>query len=483
MPVLEFKYKRRVYKQMKLDLQQVKKYHSKANLRAFMEAIRNRQADKVDKMLEKCLDPNFHEESSGETPLTQAASIDKSEAVVLSLINGGAHLDFRNKKGLTAVHVATLRGHAKVLETLLDLRASPNYKDNKGMTPLYLSVLHNINPAITEILLKDQAEMNTGDDQGWREIHQAARYGRLKHLEHLLYYGADVDVQNAAGNTALHVCALYKQETAARTLLFRGADRHVKNKASQTAFQVAIVANNFDLAETIRNFSETNVVPFQDLPQYSKRKRFSTLREGSLQRTSSEPYLDFAGSRLSLVSNNSNPEHRTQRGPSTPMNHRKVQEFGQAKMATAIVDYTAQEPGELTLRKGDQVEVFSIGEYNFWQGRVGQKAGWFPSYCIKEMTGQKPGKKAPTPPTTYKDGDFVDKHHAQSTPVGSPRIVFVERGKKGFGFVLRGAKSPHGPSATFIPTEDFPALQYLENVDKGSPADKAGLKKETLFSR
>ena len=36
---------------------------------------------------------------------------------------------------------------------------------------------------------------------------------------------------------------------------------------------------------------------------------------------------------------------------------------------------------------------------------------------------------------------------------------------------------PHGPSATFIPTEDFPALQYLENVDKNSPADKAGLKK------
>ena len=69
-------------------------------------------------------------------------------------------------------------------------------------------------------------------------FHQAARYGRLKHLEHLLYYGADMDTQNEAGNTALHVCALYKQDTAARTLLFRGADRSVKNKASQTAFQV-----------------------------------------------------------------------------------------------------------------------------------------------------------------------------------------------------------------------------------------------------
>ena len=60
------------------------------------------------------------------------------------------------------------------LQTLLDLRASPNYKDAKGMTPLYLSVLHNISPDITEVLLKDQAEMNTTDDQGWREIHQVS---------------------------------------------------------------------------------------------------------------------------------------------------------------------------------------------------------------------------------------------------------------------------------------------------------------------
>ena len=50
---------------MKLDLQQVKKYHSKANLRAFMEHIRKREVEKVDKMLDKCLDPNFHDEASG----------------------------------------------------------------------------------------------------------------------------------------------------------------------------------------------------------------------------------------------------------------------------------------------------------------------------------------------------------------------------------------------------------------------------------
>lgn len=40
---------------------------------------------------------------------------------------------------------------------------------------------------------------------------QACRYGHVQHLEHLLFYGADMSAQNASGNTALHVCALYNQ--------------------------------------------------------------------------------------------------------------------------------------------------------------------------------------------------------------------------------------------------------------------------------
>ncbi|TNN33969.1 SH3 and multiple ankyrin repeat domains protein 3 [Liparis tanakae] len=41
----------------------------------------------------------------------------------------------------------------------------------------------------------------------------ACRYGHVQHLEHLLFYGADMSAQNASGNTALHVCALYNQES------------------------------------------------------------------------------------------------------------------------------------------------------------------------------------------------------------------------------------------------------------------------------
>lgn len=67
---------------------------------------------------------------------------------------------------------------------------------------------------------------------------QACRHGLVQHLEHLLFYGADMDSRNASGNTPLHVCAVNNQEACARMLLFRGAQRGALNYANQTPYQV-----------------------------------------------------------------------------------------------------------------------------------------------------------------------------------------------------------------------------------------------------
>lgn len=50
---------------------------------------------------------------------------------------------------------------------------------------------------------------------------QACRYGHVQHLEHLLFYGADMSAQNASGNTALHVCALYNQVNFTYVVMLR----------------------------------------------------------------------------------------------------------------------------------------------------------------------------------------------------------------------------------------------------------------------
>ncbi|XP_066490742.1 SH3 and multiple ankyrin repeat domains protein 3 isoform X2 [Tiliqua scincoides] len=272
-PYLEFRYKRRVYTQSLLDDKQFAKLHTKVNLKKFMEYVQTLNVEKVSKLLEKGLDPNFHDPDTGECPLTMAAQLEYSGEVIKALRNGGAHLDFRTHEGMTALHKAVRCRNHTALMTLLDLGASTDYKDSRGLTPLYHSAMVGGDPYSCELLLHDYAKVGCLDENGWQEIHQACRYGHVQHLEHLLFYGADMTAQNASGNTALHICALYNQESCARVLLFRGASKEIRNYNSQTAFQVAIIAGNFELAENIKTHKECDVVPFRETPSYTKRRR------------------------------------------------------------------------------------------------------------------------------------------------------------------------------------------------------------------
>nr|XP_045008579.1 SH3 and multiple ankyrin repeat domains protein 2 isoform X3 [Jaculus jaculus] len=272
-PSLEFRYKKRVYKQTSLDEKQLAKLHTKANLKKFIDHTQHRSLEKLVKLLDRGLDPNFHDLDTGETPLTLAAQLDDSMELIKALRNGGAHLDFRARDGMTALHKAARARNQVALKTLLELGASPDYKDSYGLTPLYHTAIVGGDPYCCELLLHEHASVCCKDENGWHEIHQACRYGHVQHLEHLLFYGADMGAQNASGNTALHICALYNQESCARVLLFRGGDKELKNYNSQTPFQVAIIAGNFELAEYIKNHKETDIVPFREAPAYSNRRR------------------------------------------------------------------------------------------------------------------------------------------------------------------------------------------------------------------
>lgn len=122
------------------------------------------------------------------------------------------------------------------------------------------------------------------DNQGCKEIHVACRQGLDRHLEHLIFYGANLNCRNSSGNTPLHICAIGNQENSARILLFRGADRTVVNHGNQTAHEVAILSGNNDLAALINDFDSSQVTPFLEQPVYSRRRR-----EPRLQSRTSSP--------------------------------------------------------------------------------------------------------------------------------------------------------------------------------------------------
>ncbi|ERE70165.1 SH3 and multiple ankyrin repeat domain protein 1 [Cricetulus griseus] len=358
-PYLEFRYKTRVYKQTNLDEKQLAKLHTKTGLKKFLEYVQLGTSDKVARLLDKGLDPNYHDSDSGETPLTLAAQTEGSVEVIRTLCLGGAHIDFRARDGMTALHKAACARHCLALTALLDLGGSPNYKDRRGLTPLFHTAMVGGDPRCCELLLYNRAQLGIADENGWQEIHQACQRGHSQHLEHLLFYGAEPGAQNASGNTALHICALYNK--------------------------VAVIAGNFELGELIRNHREQDV-------------------------------------------------------------------------------------------------VLSIGEGGFWEGQVKGRVGWFPSDCLEEVANRSQegrqesrSDKAKRLFRHYTVGSY-DSFDAPSDYIIKEKTVLLQKkDSEGFGFVLRGAKA-QTPIEEFTPTPAFPALQYLESVDEGGVAWRAGLR-------
>lgn len=446
---LELKYKKRIYKMLNLDEKQLKAMHNKTNLKKFLEHVTNSQTDKISRMCNKGLDPNFHCPETGETPLTFASTLKKSASVIIALVNGGAILDYRTKDGLTAMHRAVERNNLEAVKTLLELGASPNYKDSKALTPLYYSVTYKTDPMLCEALLHDHASLGAQDLQGWQEVHQACRNNLVQHLDHLLFYGADMNARNASGNTPLHVCAVNNTDSSCiRQLLFRGAQKDSLNFANQTPYQVAVIAGNLELAEVIKNYGQEEV-------------------DKSMGDTASDVISDSSGFGTSQSDTNSS---------TIP-----------GSTVVCVESYCSAIPGHLSISEGDILEVTGATDCGLLEGILrDQGMGLFPAHCVEEVKLRNSSITTGLPlvrdnctrvigrretPQIY----FATAPRLKKTVPAQARTVILHRSKKGFGFVLRGAKS-HALIG-FTPSAEFPASQYLEDVDLGGISDLAGLKK------
>uniref|UniRef100_A0A8C2DZ39 SH3 and multiple ankyrin repeat domains 1 n=1 Tax=Cyprinus carpio TaxID=7962 RepID=A0A8C2DZ39_CYPCA len=482
-PYLEFRYKTRVYKQTNLDEKHLAKLHTKASLKKFMDYIQAGAVEKVAKLVDKGLDPNYHDpETGGEVSDT----------------------------------------------SLLSLGASPDYKDSRGLTPLYHTVLIGGDTSCCETLLFHRAKLGLRDENGWDETHQACQNGNSQHLEHLLFYGADSSSQNASGNTALHISALYNKESCARILLYRGANKDTKNNSGQTSFQVAVMSGHFELGEIIKNHRESDVVPFVESPKYAPQRMESSrtlglphphpfLRANSDNSMNVPDWIAFpnaAGSSLVSVQglkhggtlrSSSSPRGARTRSPSRGRTgdrddrsrqtrgrqgsqgtasgqRRRLYSAVPGRVFVATRSHSAQGDREISFNKGDKVKVLSVGEGGYWEGTIRGRTGWFPSDCVEEVAlrsleprSESRSDRAKRLFRHYTVGSY-DSFDAPSDYIIKEKTVLLQKkDNEGFGFVLRGAKA-QTPIEEFTPTPAFPALQYLESVDEGGVAWRAGLR-------
>ena len=166
------------------------------------------------------------------TPMDIAVRKGLHDTVEL-LIESGADIPFPD------IHFAAFQGDVSKIKDLIQRGANVDEKDRRGKTPLFFAVCGG-QREIVEFLLSNAADVNVKDLDGITPLHHSASCGNLKMTELLLAKGADIDVRDKWGGTPLHGAAEDGQKETASLLIKKGADANAKNKEGRTALHEAV---------------------------------------------------------------------------------------------------------------------------------------------------------------------------------------------------------------------------------------------------
>ena len=211
-----------------------------------IQAIKYKQTDIINYLLENNADINFKEELTGFTPLM--ASFHDITITEL-LIEKGADIEARNVDGINALVYAVSLNDEEMVKFLLEKGADANTVceiENEHIymppTPL-MNAVYNGNTNIINMLLENGADINYTTDEMTPLIY-AAYKGNTNIINTLLENGVDINYTNYYGMTALMYAASYNQFEAVKILLENNADTSITDEDGRTALDMAKSKDN-----------------------------------------------------------------------------------------------------------------------------------------------------------------------------------------------------------------------------------------------
>jgi ankyrin repeat protein len=119
------------------------------------------------------------------------------------LLDAGADLKAKDWEGKSAIHLAVLSNHPRLLGLMLDRGADINARTSTGDTPLHLAA-DNFHLEMVKMLIARKANLNPRNDRGQTPLHIAVYNEALEVVKMLLDAGADVNVLTNRGESAIH---------------------------------------------------------------------------------------------------------------------------------------------------------------------------------------------------------------------------------------------------------------------------------------
>ena len=224
--------------------------------RRLVEAVQADNTAQVKALLQKGASAKAKDEA-GNTALHYATRKD----IAAMLVAAGAPLGARNDDfGMTPLFNVT----AEAASLLIEKGADVNARAKKGMTPLTWAVYWDQKEK-AELLISKGANVNAKDDDGKTALHVAANWGKTEFVRLLISKGADVNAKDGACWTPLHWAAFEAEGDTLELLMAAGAECNAvscpSGGAGETALDVAVRHRSPDVAATLKSKGCRRAIP------------------------------------------------------------------------------------------------------------------------------------------------------------------------------------------------------------------------------
>jgi ankyrin repeat protein len=180
--------------------------------------------------------------SPQKAPVTalQVASFRGHFKIVESMLSKGAlNKGYGGNLADSALHVASARGHYEIVDLFLDKGFDINTMNISGNTALAVASARGYSKA-AKFLLDKGADINLTNNWGSTALHAASCGGHSEVVKLLLNKGADVNTACSSGWTVLFSASVMGSLEVVAMLLNKGADTNLANDSGSTALYNAV---------------------------------------------------------------------------------------------------------------------------------------------------------------------------------------------------------------------------------------------------
>uniref|UniRef100_H2YLD4 Uncharacterized protein n=1 Tax=Ciona savignyi TaxID=51511 RepID=H2YLD4_CIOSA len=219
------------------------------------------------------LEIDGHTESNHDTPLTLACAGGHEDLVQL-LINRGANIEHRDKKGFTPLILAATAGHVGAVQILLEANADIEAQSERTKdTPLSLACSGG-RLEVVELLLERTANKEHRNVSDYTPLSLAASGGYVNIIKLLLNHGAEINSRTGSklGISPLMLAAMNGHTQAVQMLLDMGADINAQIETNRnTALTLAcfqgrheVVSLLVDRKANVEHRAKTGLTPLME---------------------------------------------------------------------------------------------------------------------------------------------------------------------------------------------------------------------------